>query len=193
MRDLDAEAMGWRIRTIRNRRGMTQAELAKAAGLGESAVRSYELGNRRPKEKHIDAIAKALKVRPECFKMHEVNTPLELLYLLFHFESMRMVEPSEDGSASTNAIDRELKKGFRDWSRARQRYLKGEITQEEYEDWKDTYSNVILQDAWGKEIPDPYTGKFLEGAEREGAVHAAEILPEEELIRQYFARKNGNQ
>ena len=44
----------------------------------------------------------------------------------------------------------------------------------------------------GEEIPDPYTGKTLAGEEREGAVHAVEMMPESlqnELDRAHRAGK----
>lgn len=54
--------LGKSIRRIRMRRNMTQRELANAAGLGESAFRSYELGERSPKQNTLERIAKALDV-----------------------------------------------------------------------------------------------------------------------------------
>lgn len=48
--------LGKSIRRIRMRRNMTQRELANAAGLGESALRSYELGERSPKQNTLERI-----------------------------------------------------------------------------------------------------------------------------------------
>ena len=69
MRDLDKHRMGELIRRLRERRGMTQRELAQAAGIGESALRSYELGVRYPKERYLAPLAQALGVRPEVFEV----------------------------------------------------------------------------------------------------------------------------
>lgn len=46
--------LGKSIRKIRMRRNMTQRELANAAGLVESALRSYELGERSPKQNTLN-------------------------------------------------------------------------------------------------------------------------------------------
>lgn len=184
MKNLDSKAIGWRIRSIRIRRNMSQTDLAQEAGLGESALRSYELGDRLPKEKQIDSIAKALKVRPECFTQHEINTPLELIYTLFHFEDMQLLEPFVDGNPPFKTNNKVLVKAFRDWSSTRSKYENGQITDEEYREWKDTYSPYILRDN-GVEIPDPYTGKTLEGEEREGAVHQ-EVLHDEAWYKEKF-------
>lgn len=56
--------LGKSIRRIRMRRNMTQRELANAAGLGESALRSYELGERSPKQNTLERIAETLDVAP---------------------------------------------------------------------------------------------------------------------------------
>ena len=55
------QLLGKSIRKIRVRRNMTQRELANAIeGIGESALRSYELGERSPKQNALERIAKAL-------------------------------------------------------------------------------------------------------------------------------------
>ena len=56
--------LGKSIRRIRMRRNMTQRELANAAGLRESALRSYELGERSPKQNTLERIAETLDVAP---------------------------------------------------------------------------------------------------------------------------------
>ena len=72
-----ASAMGRSIRTLRERRNLTQKELAELSGLSESSLRSYELGARYPK--------------------------IEWFWMSFKLQD-------------------------------------GEITEEEYQDWKDTYT-----------------------------------------------------
>ena len=82
MEDLDRRLMGKRIRDLRQRRGLTQRELAELSGLSESALRSYELGDRFPKERHLDRIARALRVRPEVFEDHDITTVDQVIQLL---------------------------------------------------------------------------------------------------------------
>jgi transcriptional regulator with XRE-family HTH domain len=50
----DARVAGDLIREIRRSRGLTQAELARAAGLARSVVNAYEHGRRQP---GVDALA----------------------------------------------------------------------------------------------------------------------------------------
>ena len=51
------------------------------------------------------------------------------------------------------------------------------MTPDEYRDWKDTYlPRILIDPVTGEEIDDPYTGRRLEGAEREGARRAVRTM-----------------
>jgi len=56
------EGLDWRgaMRGHRLRRGLSQPEVARRAGLSLSAVKAYERGDRRPSRKALDAILEAL-------------------------------------------------------------------------------------------------------------------------------------
>ena len=57
--------LGKSIMEIRLRRGLTQREVSEAiGGISESALRSYELGERRPKQNTLERIAETLDVAP---------------------------------------------------------------------------------------------------------------------------------
>lgn len=181
---------GGRIRLLRVRRGLTQKQLADAAGIGESTIRGYELGARYPKAEHLESIARALKVRPEALQSQVVSTPLQLMHLLFRYEAVYGLSPSGNGVDVERSGDAVLRKGFADWSRKRAQLEAGEISREEYLEWQDTYSPAILRGPAGEVIPDPYTGKRLEGEEAEGAVLATEMLSDEmqELLAKLYPR-----
>lgn len=85
--------LGKSIRRIRMRRNMTQRELANAAGLVESALRSYELGERSPKQNTLERIAKALDVAPACFDTYGIEHYDELMHVLFLLEDRFGIEP----------------------------------------------------------------------------------------------------
>jgi transcriptional regulator with XRE-family HTH domain len=58
------KTVGERIAWARKKRGLTQAQLAKAAGVSQSAIGSYEKGHRE-KPRELVAIAGALRVFPQ--------------------------------------------------------------------------------------------------------------------------------
>jgi len=144
MESWERKKLGDRIRTVRLRRGLTQKELAESAGLGESALRSYELGDRFPKKHYIKAIAQALKVRPEIFASHSLATLDDAIHVLFDLERPLGLVPEGDGKPGVTVepdTSRILHKVLCDWGIEHDRLVAGEITQEEYEDWKDTYTS----------------------------------------------------
>lgn len=72
----DVNSIQDRLRYARQRLGMTQRELGRKAGVGQSAISNLESGLRSvPRE--IVAIAKALAVDPEWLLSGKGNSPLE--------------------------------------------------------------------------------------------------------------------
>lgn len=86
--------LGKSIRKIRMRRNMTQRELANAIdGISEPALRSYELGERCPKQNTLERIAKELDVAPTCFDAYSIEHYHELMHVLFLLEDRFGIEP----------------------------------------------------------------------------------------------------
>ena len=139
--EIDRKQVGMRIRKLRERRHLTQRELAEKAGLSESALRSYELGNRHPKDTHIKLIAAALGMRPETFADCRIRTSQEVIHLIFNLEENYGIVPI-DGQAAVKGTDKhpEIAKAFLDWGEAHAKLESGELSQDEYEIWKDSYS-----------------------------------------------------
>lgn len=117
------------------RRNMTQRELANAIeGIGESALRSYELGERSPKQDALERIAKALDVAPAWFDTYGKRYD-ELVHALFLLEDRFGIEPCADGSIRfTDEAIQSCVCTWRDWKEFLE---EGKITREEYEDRKD--------------------------------------------------------
>lgn len=115
--------------------------------MSESALRSYELGNRHLKNAHIKLIAKALEVRPETFADCRIRTSQEVIHFTFNLEENYGIVPI-DGQAAIKGTDKhpEIVKGFVDWGEAHSKLESGEMSQEEYEVWKDSYSPYIPVD-----------------------------------------------
>lgn len=141
----DKQIMGQRIRELRKRSGMTQKELAEASGVGESVLRSFELGARYPKERYLQGLAKALHIRPEAFLVYGIESEAQFIHALFNLEERFGIRPKLDGEPAIVAEDgaRVLRKALCDWSRERLRLEKGEIDKSEYQNWKDTYYPFI--------------------------------------------------
>ena len=129
--------LGKSIRRIRMRRNMTQRELANAAGLGESAFRSYELGERSPKQDALERKAKALDVAPACFDTYGIEHYHELMHALFHLEDRFGIEPCADGNI--RLTDETIQSCVCTWWSWKEFLKEGKITREEYENRKDSF------------------------------------------------------
>ena len=128
--------LGKSIREIRLQRGLTQREVSEAiGGISESALRSYELGERRPKQNTLERIAETLDVAPACFDTYGIERYDELVHALFLLEDRFGIEPCADGSIRfTDEAIQSCVCTWRDWKEFLE---KGKITREEYEDKKD--------------------------------------------------------
>lgn len=128
--------LGKSIREIRLRRGLTQREASEAiGGISESALRSYELGERRPKQNTLERIAETLDVAPACFDTYGIERYDELVHALFLLEDRFGIEPCADGSIRfTDEAIQSCVCTWRDWKEFLE---KGKITREKYEDRKD--------------------------------------------------------
>lgn len=130
--------LGKSIREIRLRRGLTQREVSEAiGGISESALRSYELGERRPKKNTLERIAETLDVAPACFDTYGIERYDELVHALFLLEDRFGIEPCADGSIRfTDEAIQSCVCTWRDWKEFLE---KGKITREEYENRKDSF------------------------------------------------------
>lgn len=130
--------LGKSIREIRLRRGLTQREVSEAiGGISESALRSYELGERRPKQNTLERIAETLDVAPAYFDTYGIERYDELVHALFLLEDRFGIEPCADGSIRfTDEAIQSCVCTWRDWKEFLE---KGKITREEYENRKDSF------------------------------------------------------
>lgn len=133
---------GSRIRELRTRRGLLQRELAEMAGVTESAVRNYELGLRAPRPQHLEALARALGVDPVALTDYGVETARDALEVLFRLEESFGARPEADAAGARVVVDpvapgaQKLDAAVRAWAAMRARRDSGEISEEEYLDWK---------------------------------------------------------
>ena len=130
--------LGKSIRKIRMRRNMTQRELANAIdGISEPALRSYELGERCPKQNTLERIAKALDVAPACFDTYGIEHYDELMHALFLSEEAFSIKPCAGGSI--RFTDEAIQSCVCTWWSWKELLKEGKITREEYENRKDSF------------------------------------------------------
>ena len=164
-------AIGERIRYIRSLRGMTQKGLGKAIGFDEKTadvrIAQYESGTRSPKEKLTADIAHVLEVRPQALALPDIDSYVGLAHTLFALEDLYGLYIS--------AIDGELclrldkLKGttylsmfgiFHAWQQEAEKLRNGEITKEDYDQWRYKYPELDTTGHWAT-VPSKELSDFL--------------------------------
>lgn len=130
---MGADTQGTRLKKVRKFRGFTQKELGNALGLGGAGdirIAQYESSARHPKADMIIQLAQVLKVTP-----YSIDAPVGASVEEF----MQSIFWAEEFIGS--GVVREC---FKEWSRMRAKLECGEISKEEYFDWKLTWTELAL-------------------------------------------------
>ena len=141
-------AIGDRIKRVRKFRGMTQKELGMTIGFDEKTadirVAQYESGTRTPKEDILKKITEALDVNYRSIYEPSLYAAEDVMYTLFELDehyggtSLYEVEDDEyDDKHMAVCFNARILDGFmREWQIRKQQLVDGEITKEEYTEWK---------------------------------------------------------
>ena len=143
-------AIGERIRFIRNLRGMTQKYLGTLVGFPEKTadirMAQYEAGTRTPKEELTKALAGALDVSPLALDVPDIDSYFGLMHTLFALEDRYgLTIETRDGEVLFRIDPRKGKDAARisemvyAWAAISEKYRAGEISREEYDQWRYCY------------------------------------------------------
>ena len=142
-------AIGERIRFIRNLRGMTQKWLGISSGLPKKTadirMAQYESGTRVPKAEQTEKIAEALNVSPAALNVPDIESYIGVMHTLFALEDLygfKIDEVDGEPVIRLNKNSKEYMKMFEmftAWQREAEKWHNGEITKEEYDQWRYRY------------------------------------------------------
>ena len=142
-------AIGQRIKFFRNLRKFTQKELGLKLNFPENAadvrVAQYESETRIPKEDVIKAFSEHLHVCPSALDVPNIDSYIGLMHTMFALEDMYGLKVNNiDGQVcitldTENESYLEMFKMISAWQKEYQRFIDGEITKEEYDQWRYTY------------------------------------------------------
>ena len=146
-------AIGKRIRFFRNRKGMTQKQLGEILGfLGKTSdvrMAQYESEARTPKQDLVKEMANIFDVSPRAITVPEIDSYIGLMHTLFALEDMYGLKVKNvdgqphlclDSSISTpgSSVDEML----RSWMEQADKLKNGEISKEEYDEWRYKYPEL---------------------------------------------------
>ena len=143
-------AFGKRIKFFRNRKGMKQKELGELLGfLGKTSdvrVAQYETEARTPKADLVKEMAQIFDVSTRAINVPNIDSYLGLMHTLFALEDMYGIKIGEIDGELCLRLDKS--KGttylsmfdmFHAWQEQAEKLKSGEITQEEYDQWRYNY------------------------------------------------------
>lgn len=146
-------AIGERIRFIRNLRCITQKYLGMAVGFTERTadirMAQYESGTRTPKADLTDTLASALEVSPLALNVPDIDSYVGLAHTLFALEDLYGLQIGEidgevclrlDKSRGTSYLN--MFDMFNSWQKEFNKLKSGEITKDEYDDWRYNYPRI---------------------------------------------------
>ena len=143
-------SIGERIRFLRNLRGYTQKYLGMSVGFPEKTadvrIAQYESGRREPKESLIQLLAPALQVCPYALRTPDIESKMGMMHALFIMEDIHGLNVEIRNHEVLFYFD--VKKGTtglsslesaRKWAKMAEKYRSGEISKEEYDQWRYNY------------------------------------------------------
>lgn len=133
MTDMTSDTQGARIKMVRKFRGFTQRSLSDALGLGSAGdirIAQYESGSRHPKADMVLQLAQTLRIAPNVIDAPVGASVEEFMQSIFWAEEFI-------GSGA-------VRECFKEWSRMRAKLECGEISREEYFDWKLSWTELAL-------------------------------------------------
>lgn len=143
-------AIGERIHFFRNLRNMTQKYLGMAVGFPEKTadvrMAQYESGIRTPKADLTAALAQTLDVSPQALDVPDIDSNVGLIHTLFALEDLRGLKIGEIDGELCLRLDKskgrtyeEMFKMLDAWRQQTAKLEVGEITKEEYDQWRYKY------------------------------------------------------
>lgn len=131
---------GKKLKELRLLRGLTQKELAIKSDLTDAAIRNYELGNRSPSREQMRKIASALECDISALIEHEPVSNFEIFQIIFDYEELLKLRPLiEEGTEALISQDMNFNDFLKEWDEMRKKHYNGEITDEEFKNWKLSY------------------------------------------------------
>lgn len=167
-------AIGERIRFLRNLRGMTQKYLGMTVGFPEKTadvrMAQYESGTRTPKADLTSALAHTLDVSPQALDVPDIDSDIGLMHTLFALEDLRGLKISEADGEICLRLDKSMGRTYDDmmkmltaWREQAAKLEAGEITKEEYDQWRYHYPAFDTTQRWAKVPSQALSDMLIEG------------------------------
>ena len=146
-------AIGERIHHFRLLHGFTQKYLGKMLGFSviqaDVRIAQYEKGSRSPKENYLNALAEIFEVSPHALAVPDIDSYVGLMHTLFTLEVVYGLHIANIDGEPCLRLDKSrgntyfsMLEMFQAWQEQSAKLNAGEITKEEYDQWRYTYPQM---------------------------------------------------
>ena len=170
-------AIGERIHHFRLLRGFTQKYLGQQLGVSESQadvrIAQYEKGARSPKENYLNALADIFDVSPHALAVPDIDSYVGLMHTLFALEDLYGLHIGEIDGELCLRLDREHKEyqhlfePFHAWQQMAAKLESGEISQEEYDNWRYNYPEMDTSEIRAKVPSQELSDELIKALKKE--------------------------
>ena len=175
-------AIGERIHFFRNKCGLTQKQLGKLLGFPEKSadvrLAQYETGSRTPKADLTAALAQVFEVSPNALSVPDIDSYIGLMHTLFTLEDRYGLYVDEmDGeiclkvNVRKNKDAAQLHEMLCAWRQATAMLEAGEITQEQYDNWRYHYPEFDNTQKWAKVMSQGLSDMLIESLKEDKENH----------------------
>lgn len=191
-------ALGERINFFRRKSNMTMKYLGELLGFtsktADVRISQYETDAKRPKEDLINKMAEVFDVSPDALNVPNIDTPDHLMQTLFALEDIYGLTITSIDDVVCLRLNMEVTKpgsqlwnSFEGWQEKKQQLLQGEITLEEYDDWRYNFPRDDQKNLRAHVYPDILSDDVIEGL-KNGDLTIQEA-PARRKTRKNFKRK----
>lgn len=117
----------------------------------------YESGTRTPKSDLTKSLAAALEVSPHALDVPDIDSNIGLMHTLFTLEDLRGLSVTEVDGEVCLKLDKSKGKAYHEmsqmlfaWLEQAKKLEAGEITKEEYDQWRYRYPEFDTKQHWVK-------------------------------------------
>ena len=158
-------AIGERIHFFRLMRGMTQKYLGQMIGFPEKSadvrMAQYETGARSPKADITAQLAEILNVSPKALSVPDIDTYDGLMHTLFALEDLYGLHIDEIDGEICLRLDKskgvtylQMFDQFHAWNEQQQKLKSGEISKDQYDEWRYHYPELDNTQLRAKVLPE---------------------------------------
>lgn len=165
-------AIGERIRFMRNLKGFTQKYLGMLAGFdektGDIRMAQYESGTRTPKADLTQTLAEIFDISPLALNVPNIEDEQGLMHTLFALEDIYGFKAEIIDGKVCLTIDNNkpasssIEKSISVWAEQSQKYNNGEISKDEYDQWRYNFPKFDEAQKWVKTPPQWISEAFLD-------------------------------